>query len=381
MAVLRGTNVTLANNKVYENYGEGLGCFTSTNCLIQDNTIYDNFSAELYIANSTNVTAERNLIYSKGNTAYFRNLSGVWGPATGILLGDEGCGDPVRITLNNVIVRNNIVVNGRNGFTYAAFDCFDHGMQTTQVVNNTFYGSTEALLVINYNSNNTGNSVANNIFFQTKGKPITMLGDLKSVTYSNNLWFGGAPESVAVSQSDLRADPLFSVPGSVRAIDYQFKTGSPAIDKGKAISATFNDYFGTVRPSGNSYDIGAYEFRYFSTARSSGKSHNISANEPRESHEAMRSRILPQRKVQQPRLNLCQKSIREAFSSASISRQKTTSSRQARQQLMQGRRSGQQPTLPSAVPTRLARATTAAHTSSVRPCDRASYPSTKPNPT
>lgn len=259
MSIIGGSDITFSNNRVYENYGEGIGCFASVRCTVRNNTIYDNYSVQLYIANSANTIAQSNLIYTTGNTAFFRKINGVWSPATGIQLGDEGCQDATRVILNNIIVRNNIVVGGRSGFYYGNYACPDEGMKNTLITNNTFYGSSDALLYVDASIGSSSNTVANNIFYQINDNPMTTIADTKSLTYDRNLWYGGRVNT-ALRKGDIVADPQLISPGSTKATGYKLKLGSLAIDAGTAMNEVTTDYFGTDRPSGKSYDIGAYEF-------------------------------------------------------------------------------------------------------------------------
>jgi hypothetical protein len=85
------------------------------------------------------------------------------------------------------------------------------------------------------------------------------------ITADHNLVYGPQkcsfdyPNCVEVG-SRISADPgrVFS---NSTAFDLDLKIGSPAIDKGLNIDIVPNDFDGITRPSGNAYDIGAYEFK------------------------------------------------------------------------------------------------------------------------
>jgi parallel beta-helix repeat protein len=67
------------------------------------------------------------------------------------------------------------------------------------------------------------------------------------------------PNGLAVTMvSNLLSDPQFV---DASAGDFHLRGGSPAIDRGTAVSAVQADLDGVPRPQGSGYDVGAYEYR------------------------------------------------------------------------------------------------------------------------
>lgn len=251
ITISRGKTATVTNNLVYENYGEGITCTLSDNCKVGNNRVYDNYSAGMYMDNATNSVFENNLTYNTGNPNFFRNMTGRWQPDAGIALNNESYGDASNPTNNN-IVRNNIMV-GTMGLNIS------NKVKNTQIVNNTFYKGTEALLNIGTNSHENV-TIANNIFYQTDGRPMVYIPqNTTGLKFQRNLWYGG-DAGAGASADDVKADPKFVKAGGLQPTDAKLQAGSPAIDKGIAISSVSKDYFGTGRPFNNVFDIGAHEF-------------------------------------------------------------------------------------------------------------------------
>lgn len=65
-------NVTVEDNEVYENCGEGIASTMSHHNLIQNNIVYDNYSINIYVDNSYSVVVFANLTYNTGN-GYLRD--------------------------------------------------------------------------------------------------------------------------------------------------------------------------------------------------------------------------------------------------------------------------------------------------------------------
>jgi parallel beta-helix repeat protein len=133
-----GENVTIRNNHVYENHGEGIAATRGRNVLIEGNLIHDNYSVNLYIDNSPNTTARGNRVTNTGVTSFYRNGN----PAQCILLGTEnyaGWGNQFR----DVLVEGNWIYNCYRGIRFYG----ENGMTIPQgsnvrVLNNYFHNTT-----------------------------------------------------------------------------------------------------------------------------------------------------------------------------------------------------------------------------------------------
>jgi parallel beta-helix repeat protein len=239
---------TITNNRIRNNDGEGLISLRSNYATISDNEISDSFSVELYIDNARFVTATRNLIYSTGNARYFRNGY----PAAGIAVANET--NTIMNPASDNVFSNNIVVGTRWGFYYGSFET-GGGLRNTQVVNNTFYGTKQAILEIDDDTH--ANSLVENNIFYSVGTPAPSHAGTNGIAYRNNLWYG-TTSGAAAGAADVFANPMFANAGGLTAADYKIKLGSAAI--GTALDATSlvgTDYFGARRAQ--PFDIGAHQ--------------------------------------------------------------------------------------------------------------------------
>lgn len=108
-----GEDVTIRNNTVYNNCGEGIAATRGIGVVIEGNTVYDNFSVNVYIDNSPNSSAQSNLIYNTTDSRYYRNNA----PAVCVLLGTEnyaGWGNQ----LTNVMVSDNTIKDCPKGVRF-----------------------------------------------------------------------------------------------------------------------------------------------------------------------------------------------------------------------------------------------------------------------
>jgi hypothetical protein len=254
---MRASNTTFVGNRVYNNYGEGIGCVLATKCVARRNILNDNYSVEMYMDNATDSIFERNHIYNTGNQDFHRQVGNSWRPAAGIQMANENYGSSSNPLANNII-RNNIVIGTHAGFWYGDYGN-GGGLKNVQVVNNTFYKSDWALLVVDPSPQHSNTIFANNIFYQVNAWPMTYLSSQPGLSFQNNLWFGGVP-GAAAGANDVYSNPILTNPGSLKTDDYKLKSGSPAIDKGIGSVAPDIDYFGAPRFLGRADEIGAHEY-------------------------------------------------------------------------------------------------------------------------
>jgi chitodextrinase len=240
---------TITGNRIWNNDGEGLISLRSNQHVVRGNTIWDNFSVELYIDNSRFATIDRNLVYSTGNPRYLRNGE----RAAGIAVANE-TNSNMNPSSDNVF-SNNIVVGTRWGFYYGAWES-GGGFRSSKVVNNTFYGTTDAIIEIE-NDAHANSVIQNNIFYGTGSPSPRYTGAGAGVTYANNLWYGGTAGSAA-SASDVIANPMLANPGGTTAADYKIRVGSAAVARALNLSSLVStDHFGSTRTT--PFDVGAHQ--------------------------------------------------------------------------------------------------------------------------
>lgn len=247
----KASNITISNNNVYQNYGEGIGFALTKGGTASRNTIRDNYSVNFYLDNATNITVERNHIYTTNHTTFYRFSQ----PASGIQIANE----PYDLSNPNnmVTIRNNIVRGGREGLSYYTYGN-GGGLKNFVIANNTFYQATSTMLFIQDDAGHTNNLIANNIFHQINGKAMTQFNGSSAFSFRTNNWYGGTAGKAA-GTGDLNTNPLLVKAGGTSSGDYSLLSTSSLKGKGTTITQVLNDYAGTKRPLGTLYEIGAFE--------------------------------------------------------------------------------------------------------------------------
>lgn len=165
--------------------------------------------------------------------------------------------------LENVRLFNNVAwANGWNGFLVSDCCVASHPIVNVLFANNTAYDNGRSgwgggLNVQNPQAQGVivrNNVASGNLTFQLvvpAGSPP------EKVRVDHNLvdGFRGDPEEVR-GDAFVEGDPLFVNPAGA---DFHLQAGSPAIDRGSAVSAPATDFDGVPRPQGAGIDIGAFE--------------------------------------------------------------------------------------------------------------------------
>lgn len=292
-------NGKILRNKVYRNHGEGIstggaamGLPSSVGLIISENELWDNYSVQIYIHGSSDCVVDKNFMYNTGryppvSPNLSRNLPGI---TTAL---ETWSGSQYSHLKNNVFT-NNIVVNAQCGFQFFC-DYDGSGISDYIIANNTFVNSRWVGLWLDGFSgssvcSHTNNIIQNNIFIKRKDWIILLVENVDSTNifthnlfynYSGNQlysWNGNNYYSLnslffATGQGDscIWGNPLLSnitvadsfenfVYVDVDKDNFKLNENSPAIDKGKNISTILWDGWGTSRPQGSNYDIGAFEF-------------------------------------------------------------------------------------------------------------------------
>jgi len=264
-------NNIIRNNKVHDNYGEGIYLRTGqtsgievTNTLIENNEIYNNPSeaiqnTDTFAPPAPNGTIIRgNVIHDNTGDFGVMDIAG-----DNILIENNliynnkgGAKDGIAVAnyLNrpgtNYTIRNNVLSNN-DGTNYDAA-IFISGTGDVKIYNNTIYKQGGYGIMLT-ELQSPGVTVKNNILSQNTSTNIKLAtGTSGLVTASHNLFDGGSTYGTNV----VTGDPLFVSPST---LNFRLQAGSPAIDKGTNVGIT-KDKDGTTVPIGAGPDIGAYEY-------------------------------------------------------------------------------------------------------------------------
>jgi len=167
--------------------------------------------------------------------------------------------------LENINIYNNIAYHNMTfGIIVSNWDMAitsAHPMKNIKIINNTFYdnkwaGQNWGAGIVLENLSLEDAVIQNNIC-SNNIEQILIEGpvDLSKIRIENNLTFGEQSNKSLGSNNIWDKDPKF-----VNANNFHLTSSSPAIDKGSEKNAPEKDFEDNLRPIGNGWDIGAYEF-------------------------------------------------------------------------------------------------------------------------
>lgn len=260
-----GDDIIIQNNKIYNNYGEGIAATRGKNIIIKNNVVYDNYSVNIYIDNSYDVLAEKNFVYCTPDSGFEKDGH----PATGIALAEEYY-DGWGAQLSRVNVQNNIVTSCNKLIVYYGSDVAGGGLQDITITYNTLWASIDTALSIAHEAYKTQNTIiANNIVQQEAGK-VAWIENRSGIDMFNNFWVGNQPDSWrnADGINDLYGDiKLPNIPDYTPQ-SYRLNAESPAVGAAQNISNITDDFEGKLRFFANDSmsDIGAIEYEKHGTS-------------------------------------------------------------------------------------------------------------------
>ena len=314
---IQGTPYALVEGNIStKNGGEGILAFDDAvgHVTFRNNVSADNWSCSFYQDNLPYGVIEGNLAvahkpdpanwYNNGispgdPSGAYEKIIRISRPA-GIATGDEDYGNNAA-RLNNLTVRNNVLVNTRTGHSYGAegTSIATGGIKNMKFVNNTILVPSDPLpeediggINLPYNGgNNVGSYFENNIiiggsadtfgmrmtdgssipdlfhgltidhnlvYMPTNATPFTW-GGTWGTRYTHTQWLalaGGAGHGAG----DVLTNPNLTNPNTDAALDKTPLPGSPASDAGTAIPAfVTTDFLAVARPQGAGWDMGAFE--------------------------------------------------------------------------------------------------------------------------
>jgi hypothetical protein len=263
----------VVDNRIYENYGEGLGVY-GTDHYVAHNDLHDNFGVEIYLNNATDTIVHANLMHSDGNEEFFRdwnlkeprtNPETFWAPAEGIGMANESA-TGIQFARNRVV--DNIVIGRRfaglywwNGWAEDGGPR-NGGMVDSLIAHNTVVSEAEALFHIDDNDHRD-TEIRDNVFYQRRSdRPLTDFHGVRGITFSHNLRYGGrggGPAGEGRGPGDVEKDPRVVNPAGGKAGHFRLRSDSPAINAGTPAGVGL-DYFGNERPYCDLFDMGAHEW-------------------------------------------------------------------------------------------------------------------------
>lgn len=261
LLVKRASDVTVRENRVYENSDRGI--LIATGCqrvVVSRNTCYDNRNGQIGVVSAVDVTIDANLCYHTGRAEYL-DLQGRRGP--GITKGDSL---PYREGgawhTHNLHVSNNIVVGCGVGFETKR----DGGLLSRFVLShNTIVNSTEEGIRIGLRQTSRSSYVENNLIAGNGGE-MAVAAAARGIVWRHNLWSAFPGEAVYNPSSDIVdeepglvniASPVAA--GQLTADPYKLSQASVAINRGIwRGNGMSQDYWGAPRDA--QPDLGASEF-------------------------------------------------------------------------------------------------------------------------
>ena len=254
IVMVRGQHVTIRNNQVFNNWGEGIGAGRGARYItIEGNTVFDNYALQIYVDHAQEVLINGNLAYFSGDPTFYRGGK----PSECIAINNET--SSTEHLNKNITVTNNLVRGCLYNFGLWVQGS-KWGTENLLVAHNTFVDGYEGGIRIARADAIAHKNVRfkNNIVIQRSGKPIA-LSTTAGISFSHNLWWPQQPTSAAVGSGDVTNDPVLAFSGSGASYFSINSAGSPAIGAalldGDAVAA---DYYGNTR--GPAADMGAIEF-------------------------------------------------------------------------------------------------------------------------
>ena len=257
--------------RVFHSSGEGITLHAdSSNLRYLNNVVYDNHAVNIYLDSCYDVVVDGNLVYMTNEPP---------SELAGIQMADESYDNVTSPVLHNIVITNNILVNNFYGIVFwRGHFPGQSAMKNVLVANNTVVNNLRLAMVWDAGPHE-GTIIRNNIFASDAGSGYLLNAkSTDGVALDHNLWYmPGASEIINwgggelfdhdrwASQTgqgagDVLADPGFEGSWDLAAASYRLTASSPAIDTGAEVAGLEIDFDRALRPAGEGYDIGAYEY-------------------------------------------------------------------------------------------------------------------------
>lgn len=253
------TNITIRNNYIHDNWGEGIIAIFAENVVIEGNKLHDNYSVNLYLDNASQIVVQKNHLYTTSN-AYNRRDKQY--PAHGIHMANERYSAPTQTQINDVVIANNLIVGTGRGISFwhdSSNNSRENSYAGIEVVYNVVKDTHDHAVWFDSVGATADNRLHNNIIFAGQNGRLLDISNSNGWAFSHNNWPDEIP-GVANEPNSFSAMPNFVNPepnGS--AIGYQLQAGDRSIDAGVQLNRIDTDYWGQARNNGQP-SLGIHEF-------------------------------------------------------------------------------------------------------------------------
>jgi len=238
-------NVTSINNPAYRNsYGaDGIYIDGGTNIIIDRNIVHNaDVGIELASEHKGKATS---YVTVRNNLVYENNIAGI----------SMGGYDTLRGSTENCTVVNNTLYNNDTQHEYNGELWFQYDVRNSVVKNNIFYANSQAVLISNYYTENTNNTVDYNLYYSPTG------ANNSTWVWKNNEYFEFSTyrNNTGNDLHGLFSNPMFV---DVNNNDFHLQSNSPAINIGdNSVDAGNYDLDKMNRIENTTIDLGSYEYR------------------------------------------------------------------------------------------------------------------------
>ncbi len=254
--------ITIRNNHIHDNWGEGIIAIFAEDVIIEGNELHDNYSVNLYVDNARRVVVQGNHIYTTTD-AYNRRDKGY--PAHGIHMANEKYSSPTDTAVREVLIANNLITGTGRGISFwqaSSNGSRDNSYQGVIVAYNVIQGTHDAPLwfddIAGGFDQPRDNRLHNNIVFMGQNGHLFDLGNPDGWTISHNNWPDRIP-GVADEPNSFSALPSFADPRlNGPAVGYQLRLGDRSIGAGLPLTMISTDFWGQPRSTHPS--LGIYEY-------------------------------------------------------------------------------------------------------------------------
>ena len=154
VSCLEGSEITVNNNRIQRNYGEGILIQGVNQATVNGNTCSDNFSVNLYLNHVRGGTVRYNTVTSAWDQRYYRDGE----PAFGIGVSNEN-ETPYWTTTDDVLISDNKILNTKYGVWVPRQGWGNYAAPKKVRVNNNQFRNVWGYWILNDWGGNVTNSV------------------------------------------------------------------------------------------------------------------------------------------------------------------------------------------------------------------------------